>query len=416
MDSTTRKVESEVSHFIVRHINDRPDDLLLRCGKELEQAELKYAVVQLDCRQHTRRKLMKFNAFPDFRYPTLLASEQATNQAVSEYHASLIGTGRRIYDLTAGLGIDAFTMALNGNNVTAVELESDRYGCLVWNAEVLKDDIENKGGKLTVVNHNCIDWLKERGEEKADIIYIDPARRDISSNRVFKLSDCVPDVLGNYELLSSRADGLLIKASPLLDPVQTLREIPDLASIHLVCLRGECKEVLVAAGKIFSSDDKEIIAVDLEDEADGSFHIRSEWKCTPADISRSAMIASREEITPGTFLYDPNAAVHKIRAGKKLETDFRGILQAGRDTDLFISREFYPDFPGRIFRIESVPDKRELKSLKKRKGEIMVRNYPEKPETLRKKLGITSGDDIWIIGFRAGEQGNPTLVKCSRIS
>ena len=45
-------------------------------------------------------------------------------------------------------------------------------------------------------------------------------------------------------------------------------------------------------------------------------------------------------------------------------------------------------------------------------SEVTARNIPMDTETLRKKLGVTSGDDAHIFGLKSDSQGN--LILCTR--
>ena len=46
------------------------------------------------------------------------------------------------------------------------------------------------------------------------------------------------------------------------------------------------------------------------------------------------------------------------------------------------------------------------------KAEVTARNLPMDTDTLRKKLGVISGDDAHIFGLKSDSQGN--LILCTR--
>ena len=60
-------------------------------------------------------------------------------------------------------------------------------------------------------------------------------------------------------------------------------------------------------------------------------------------------------------------------------------------------------------------DKRTLKDMSKKypKAEVTARNIPMDTDTLRKKLGITSGDDAHIFGLKSDTAGNLLFI-CRR--
>ncbi len=386
---------------------------------------VRFAVTQIECRQKTSRKLSSFISHDEFLFPSVQAAEQATHQCVAAYHARLVGSGKRIADLTGGLGIDAFTLAANGNSVTACELDAERAEVLSHNAKVLGlTDIR-------IENVDSIEWLRQRtGRKPFDMIFVDPARRDAADRRKFVLRDCLPDIVGSWDTIRSSARRIMVKASPLLDIECALQEIPGIEEIHLVCVKGECKEVLlIAAGTetagsadthtssvIAAAVAPAITAVDLDDTPDASLREISRWECTYDALGTAAPIADISAITPGTYLYDPNAAVHKLRCASALCEAYPGLFRVAANTDLYWSAELIEDFPGRRFRIESVPDSKEIKKLKGSRREVAVRNYPLTAEQLRTKLKVLpGGNENFIYGCRAGEKGTTLLLDCIRV-
>jgi hypothetical protein len=69
---------------------------------------------------------------------------------------------------------------------------------------------------------------------------------------------------------------------------------------------------------------------------------------------------------------------------------------------------------GKTFRIKEVLplDKRSMKTVGKAypKAEVTARNIPMDTDTLRKKLGVTSGDDAHIFGLKSDSLGNLLIV------
>lgn len=390
---------------------------------------VRFAVTQIECRQKTSRKLSSFISHDDFLFPSVQAAEQATHQCVAAYHARLVGCGKRIADLTGGLGTDAFTLAANGNSVTACELDPERAEVLSHNAGVLGlTDVE-------IENVDSIEWLRQRtGQKPFDMIFVDPARRDAADRRKFILRDCLPDIVGSWNTIQSSARRIMVKASPLLDIECALQEIPGIEEIHLVCVKGECKEVLLiaagteAAGRAdnYSSSaiaaapvttaSPAITAVDLDDTPDASLREISRWECAYDALGTAAPIADISAITPGTYLYDPNAALHKLRCASALCEAYPGLFRVSANTDLYWSAVLIEDFPGRRFRIESVPDSKEIKKLKGARREVAVRNYPLTAEQLRTKLkALPGGNENFIYGCRAGDKGTTLLLDCIRV-
>ena len=76
------------------------------------------------------------------------------------------------------------------------------------------------------------------------MIYIDPARRGKSQERLYALSDCEPDVLLLLPVLLKRCKRLIIKMSPMVDVTRLREELSLRFQLYIVSVRNECKEML----------------------------------------------------------------------------------------------------------------------------------------------------------------------------
>lgn len=228
----------EYLKFIMDHAHSDVNALRLQYHGKSMPFSVDDACMQIEMRRKTAGKLPWFLHHPGFRFGTAQSAEQASNQNVALFHAFLIGHSRSVLDMTAGLGIDAMTIAMRGNRVTACELETERVEALRHNADILGID------DLTVVKGDSVLNLQQ-SEEHYDWIFVDPARRDSGNNRCFLLQDSLPDVVSHQDLLLTHADNVLIKASPLLDITQTLRDFSNVRSIIILSYKNEVKEVLI---------------------------------------------------------------------------------------------------------------------------------------------------------------------------
>ncbi|MCM1369662.1 MAG: class I SAM-dependent methyltransferase [Candidatus Amulumruptor caecigallinarius] len=410
----------EVYSFIEAHINDNISALILshskRGGNDISQEfPLEFAIVQIESRRKSIKKLAGFLRNREFLFPSVQCAEQSTNEFVAQYHALLAGTGKRIVDLTAGLGIDAFTMAVKGNCVTAVELDPARAEILRHNKEVLNiRDID-------IINSDCIEWMKnltlerdKTGRKPFDIAFIDPARRDDNNRRTYFFKDTLPDITVNYDLVRKTAATLMVKASPILDITSVTDTFPDIREIHIVCVKGECKEVLAIMEDGCNTKDSEIIVTDLsgKDAIAGNIEIRSEFRVKSASMNQSPeqFIMPRE----GEYLYEPNAGLQKLRVDSEICKRFE-VGKVARDTNLFHSESLHPDFPGRIFKINRILDKKQLKALKGEARDVAVRNYPLDAEQLRARLKVKPNETHYIYGMRAGVGAIPMLLDCDKL-
>lgn len=378
------------------------------------------ACMQIEMRRKTAGKLPWFLHHPGFRFGTAQSAEQASNQNVALFHAFLIGHSRSVLDMTAGLGIDAMTIAMRGNRVTAYELETERVEALRHNADILGID------ELTVVKGDSVLHLQQ-SEEHYDWIFVDPARRDSGNNRCFLLQDSLPDVVSHQDLLLTHAYNVLIKASPLLDITQTLRDFNCVRSIIILSYKNEVKEVLihlslgsaslgsaslgpaslVSSSPISFSAEPEgevklpssplIQAIDLADGTPafpaGAPAVRFRFI---ADCALQAPIsyAPSEAIAPGMYLYEAGAAMRKLQCASQICARYTDIKSMAKDSGLFVSETLHADFPGRICTVKAILSAKQLKALKDSRCRVVSSCYPMSAADLRKKFRLKEGEDM----------------------
>lgn len=405
----------EYLEFIKDHEHSDVNALRLQYHGKSMPFSVDDACMQIEMRRKTAGKLPWFLHHPGFRFGTAQSAEQATNQNVALFHAFLIGRNRRVLDMTAGLGIDAMTIALRGNHVTAYELQTERVEALRHNAEILGID------ELTVVQGDSVRHLQQ-SEEHYDWIFVDPARRDSGNNRCFLLQDSLPDVVSHQDLLLAHADNVLIKASPLLDITQTLRDFSNVRSIIILSYKNEVKEVLIhlspgpaalgpaalvsssplsfsaePEGEVKPPSSPLIRAIDLADCApafpDGAPAVRFRFIAgcpTQAAIS----YASSEDIAPGMYLYEAGAAMRKLQCASQICPRYTDIKSLAKDSGLFVSETLHADFPGRICTVKAILSAKQLKALKDCRCRIVSSCYPMSAADLRKKFRLKEGEDM----------------------
>lgn len=415
----------EYLKFIMDHAHSDVNALRLQYHGKSMPFSVDDACMQIEMRCKTAGKLPWFLHHPGFRFGTAQSAEQASNQNVALFHAFLIGRNRRVLDMTAGLGIDAMTIAMRGNRVTAYELETERVEALRHNADILGID------DLTVVKGDSVLHLQQ-SEEYYDWIFVDPARRDSGNNRCFLLQDSLPDVVSHQDLLLAHADNVLIKASPLLDITQTLRDFSNVRSIIILSYKNEVKEVLIhlslgsaslspaalgpaapgpaslvsssplsfsaePEGEVKLPSSPLIRAIDLADSTsafpDGEPGIRFQFRtgCAPqAAIS----YAASEAIAPGMYLYEAGAAMRKLQCASQICARYTDIKSLAKDSGLFVSETLHADFPGRICIIKAILSTKQLKALKDSRCRIVSSCYPMSAADLRKKFRLKEGEDM----------------------
>jgi 16S rRNA G966 N2-methylase RsmD len=426
MNNTTSPLSSQVNtlsfpdsffRFIASHEAENPAELRLRYHGKPADFDVDLAITQIECRRKTAKKLRRFNSSQRVLFPSVVAAEQSSHESVASFHASLISPGSRIADMTAGLGIDVMAMAANAASVTAFELDPLKAACLTHNCHELgfvNIDVVNGDSVIGVLGGEEASKNIGDNSKKYDYIFIDPARRGEFNSRVYNFHDCQPDIIRLHTELLSHCSTLIIKASPLLDISQTIKDISCIRRIYAVSVNGECKEILIVAAAPLSSDEGEGIemwAVDLSNEGE----LISSFSATPnpADSRTEIRYALPADIVPGSYLYEPNASVMKLAPWSALASAYPDLRKLGASSHLYVSRELHHDFPGRILRLDGEIDAKMRKALKGGRFNVVSRNYPLPAEGLRKKLGVKEGADSFIYGTRLGN--TPLLLQATRL-
>lgn len=378
-----------LTEFIRENAKKRVSDLALQYHGRPLTFDLNLALTQIEARQKCARKLAWFIGHDRFMFPSVQSSEQATNQAVARYHAEITGCRHKILDMTAGLGIDAMTLAMSGNHVTACELEPDRAEYLRHNAKVL-------GIQTLDVHHGDSTAILENSDCHYDWIFIDPARRDNADNRCFLLQDSQPNVISIQHEMLQHAPDVLIKASPLLDITQTLRDLANISEIHIVSYRGEVKEVLIHLS--LHLDQPVVSAIDISGEygifPDSKPTIGYEFRSDIRELNNDGVVyATDTDLHRGTYMYEIGASIRKLNCNGILCRRYPGMKSMATGSGLFVSEYVYTDFPGRITMIEGKIDGKGMKRLKGTSLRIVSRAYPVSADHLRHNIRAKEGNE-----------------------
>ena len=219
--------------FIKKHLKDDVNKLAL--SKFPEDIDKQFVIRQIQARQVLSKKLPSWAENDELIFPKKLSLEQCSSELTAKYKSSLV-KGKTLIDLTGGMGVDTSFLSDNFEKVFYVEMQEELCEIAKHNFKVLNKNIE-------VVNDNAEHFLTICDE--VDCIYLDPARRDEYGRKMVSLHDCSPDVVDLHDLLFKKAKTILIKVSPMLDIEMVKKELKDIAEIHVVAVRNECKEILI---------------------------------------------------------------------------------------------------------------------------------------------------------------------------
>jgi precorrin-6B methylase 2 len=389
--------------FIREHADDDVRQLALR-GSKMSEVDLSYALEQIAGRQKAHTKLPSWASIDGIVYPPHLSMEQCSSELTARYKASIAGKGALFVDLTAGFGVDMAFIAQGFQKAVHVERQPQLCAISSENYNVLGLN------HIEVVCGDGVEYLHTMNH--ADLLFIDPARRDEHGGRTYGIADCTPNVLEMLDEMLEKADRVMIKLSPMLDWRKAVADLGKVNEVHIISVDNECKELLLAVnseerGKNSASPSLRVVCVNLL--SDGN------KECFEFDGYHASPSSSAFHFSPfdSRFLYEPNASIMKAGCFGLLEQRF-GVMQLDKNSHLFVSDKEVIGFPGREFLIEkrTSMNKRELKAALADidKANITVRNFPMSVAELRKRLKLKEGGEVYIFATTIANEGHQLLV------
>ena len=389
--------------FIREHADDDVRQLALR-GSKMSEVDLSYALEQIAGRQKAHTKLPSWASIDGIVYPPHLSMEQCSSELTARYKASIAGKGALFVDLTAGFGVDMAFIAQGFQKAVHVERQPQLCAISSENYNVLGLN------HIEVVCGDGVEYLHTMNH--ADLLFIDPARRDEHGGRTYGIADCTPNVLEMLDEMQEKADRVMIKLSPMLDWRKAVADLGKVNEVYIISVDNECKELLLAVKseertENSASPSLRVVCVNLL--SDGN------KECFEFDGYHASPSSSAFHFSPfdSRFLYEPNASIMKAGCFGLLEQRF-GVMQLDKNSHLFVSDKEVIGFPGREFLIEkrTSMNKRELKAALADidKANITVRNFPMSVAELRKRLKLKEGGEVYIFATTIANEGHQLLV------
>lgn len=386
-------LHTDIQNFINKNLKEDSSKLAL---KKNPFPEINYSVVmnQIITKKKAKDKLPTWFSTENIIYPEKISVEQTSSETTAKYKSSLV-SGQKLIDCTGGFGIDDYYFSKQFKTIIHCELNSDLSQIVKHNFEVLKaSNIEYYHGDSTEI--------LEQLNQKFDCIYIDPSRRNDAKGKVFMLADCLPNVVDLQDFYYQFTNTILIKTAPILDLHSGLLELKNVSEIHIVAVDNEVKELLWKIEKNFDSSPI-IIAVNLEKE-----------KQTITKIESSKSYSARYSL-PKKYLYEPNASLMKS-GGFEAVSEFFTVGKLHQHSHLYTSDEVI-DFPGRKFQIDVIVpfQKKEISQfIQGKKMNISTRNFPIKPEEIKKKYKIQDGGTVYAF-FTTNLNNEKIILLCTKL-
>lgn len=314
--------------------------------------------------QRARKKLPSYYAARAI-LPSL-AFEQSSSE---ECAAHKCFSGELAVDMTCGLGVDTLHLARHFKRVVAIErnpilADITRYNLALMgahNVEVVVGESEEFVATL----------------DRADLIYADPDRRGAEGRKMVCLEDCSPNIAALLPVLKEKTERICVKLSPMFDTTEALRAFGEGASVEVVSLGGECKEVVVdwQRGRTHRTIKATALGV-------GSFEAEA-GSTTPPQGEFGDGAAYRYLIVPDVALRKAGLVGHWCGS---VGIDNHGSYGFSATT---------PEgtILGRAYEIEAIVPYRpkELKRLISKKIELIRHGFPLPSATICKALGVKEG-------------------------
>ena len=386
-------LQPHIQEFIAAHLESDCTKIALK-KNPFPNENYTEIINQINCKQRSKEKLPTWFQTNNIIFPSKIAIEQTSSEITAAYKASLI-EGETLFDATGGFGIDSYYFAKKIKKVIHCEANVSLSELVNHNFSVLKSE------NCTCISGDSFEILTKINQ-KFDWIYLDPSRRNETKGKVFLLSDCSPNISELQEFYHKYTDRILVKTAPLLDIHAGLLELKNVKTIHIIALENEVKELLWELDKNFEGSQK-IITINIQ---------KNNNQVSEIELDR---VYSPTYSLPQTYLYEPNVALLKSGYFDAVSEIFK-VNKLHQNSHLYTSFEC-KDFQGRRFKIDKIVpfQKNEIKKhLQNQKMNVSTRNFPLKPEEIKKKYQIKDGGTIFAF-FTTVLNNEKIVLLCTKI-
>ncbi|MDB4088847.1 class I SAM-dependent methyltransferase [Flavobacteriales bacterium] len=389
-------LNKEVQEFINVNLRTEINKLVLK-SKVFDEVENKEIAIQISGKLKSKLKLPSWFEAKNIYYPQKISIEQTSSELTADYKSSLV-SGNKLIDLTGGFGVDDYYFSKQFGSIVHCEINEELSQITEHNFEQLGV----KNSKFFI--GDGLEYLSQ-SKDQFDCIYVDPSRRSEVKGKVFLMSDCLPDIPNNLDLLFSKSEIILMKTSPLIDISQGLKELSQVKEIHVVAVKNEVKELLWIFEKNYKGE-VGVKTVNLDQKVNQFFDfellVEGEKDCNYS--------------LPQKFLYEPNSAIMKSGGFNQVGIQ-NGLMKLQKHSHMYTG-DTLKNFPGRRFEIKEVisASGKELKTrLKRSKANVTTRNYPQKVEEIRKALKINDGGEDYLF-FTTNMKEERVCLVCQKIN
>ena len=382
----TEIVSQDAWEFIKTYPPTNCEELLFK-PQLFEGVTNELLVKQISGRNWARLKAPFLLEYKDYLFGPKLSLEQCSSSFTASFKAKRLLHFLQFFDkgvdLTTGLGIDSFFLGKNFKSFTSIEYQDDLIELLKHNNGVLNST-------NNVIKAKAEDYIKNIST--VDFIYIDPARRGSKGEKTVAWENCTPNLLELLPTLLKKARFVAIKASPLIDITESLRQFKGACTaIDIISLRNEVKELLFW---LSPTNHTQIEKVPIH-----HFNLTSEkeqqYTTTLSEIKNAELKISHQ---PLNYLYDPAPSFLKTRAFRVLCNDNPNLYQLGNSSLLTSDIELI-DFQGRSFLLKEalLHKKKVLSSLKKKAFSVISKYSKIRADEFKKTWQLKESSKHFLI-------------------
>lgn len=347
---------------------------------------------QIACRRKAALKLPTLSRRP-LLY-TARSLEQASEERAAAYMASLL-SGRRVIDLSGGLGVDAAFLAGSFGEVVHVERDPVLSAVAARNMQALgRRNVECRPGDGPEV-------LAGFPDGHFDWIYLDPDRRE-GGRRSVGLEEGSPDVVALEGLLLKKAPAVCLKASPALETSRLRERLPSLSSTTVLSVDGQCRATLLVLRRDPPPDvERHAVCLARKEGAASSFS----WR----DTGERRVAEGPEE-----WLMEPDGAILKGGLEEVVAAEY-GLRFLNGTVGYLTGKERPEGFPGRVLRVVAAEPYRDrtfrafLKRHDIRGASVQRRDFPLSADTIRSRYRLKEDDRRFLV-FTRDAAGRPLVL------
>lgn len=370
------------------YTDDELFKLLFKSAKQADLTFLSAAVTLIRLRRNAAGKFVR----NDKMFFTTLGLEQSTGERIADHIAARFSPDWRVADLTCSIGGNLISLAKRCRSIVGVDLNEQNIACAQENVAVyeLKDKVEFIVGDA-----------RNNIKSGIDAFFLDPARDREGKTKTRSILNSEPSLTELLPKIFSVTKNVGVKISPAFD-YQELALLPDQPEVEIISENNNCKVAMLWFGALKKYERSASCFVGRH-----CYFYHDDSKIAPTDIVDSL----------GAYLYEPNKAISRARLLSEIAAEY-GLKQLSGSLSFLTGDQLVADDkPGllRTFKVMASGDfaAKAFPGFLKENGiarvDVMVKDFPMKPEEILKRFKLKEGGGLTLI-FWTSRQGKRRYI------